>query len=131
MGEVKTLKAEKQTLEDSVKSLTEKNTALGTALNTANDQIKKAKASLKEMEWIRAEANALRRKLAELIDKPYTCPELEKKYEEISVDTAKYFNSYGLRGKIKRPNTDGNSSGGEVLQPPAPTGIQGDSAKAN
>lgn len=115
---IATLKGDKAVLEQMAQDLGEQNTALTAALKAANDNLLTARKSLREMERIRAEANALRMKLAELEDKPLTCPELESKYEEISIDTAKYFNSYGVRGKVNRPDTSSDSAGGKVLQPP-------------
>lgn len=116
-------------------ALTEKAVTEGqeklSAANTIIDGLKKNLAAIKktvlEMGALREEANRLRQKLYELQDRPLTCPELEMKYEEISIDAAKFFNSGGVRGKIRHPDAPASDSGsGQVLLDTGKASVQGD-----
>lgn len=87
-------------------------------IETLKADLARSRKTLKELEFVRNEFNDLRRKFAELQDKPYTCPELETRYEDYSISIASKYN-YFVRGKVNSMSTPSDSSGSSKAMPNA------------
>jgi predicted nuclease with TOPRIM domain len=129
--QIATLDGEKTSLTQERNSLLAQIASALSIIETLRADLVRSRKTLKELEFVRNEFNDLRRKFAELQDKPYTCPELETRYEDYSIDIARKYNGF-LRGKVNSVPTPPDSAGTATAVPNAsPRGVEGGDAKTN
>jgi predicted nuclease with TOPRIM domain len=129
--QVATLTGEKTALTNEKFSLAAQLASALSIIETLKADLVRSRKTLKELEFVRNEFNDLRRKFAELQDKPYTCPELETRYEDYSIDIARKYNGF-LRGKVSSVPAPADSPSTTAPVPNnAPPGVEGDKAKAH
>ena len=107
--QVATLTGEKTSLENEKNSLAAQLASALSIIDTLRKDVIRANKTMKELEFVRNEFNDLRKKYAEIQDKPYTCPELESRYEDYSIAIATRYNNF-LRGKVNSMSTPSDSS---------------------
>jgi hypothetical protein len=129
--QIATLDGEKTSLTQERDSLLAQIASALSIIETLKANVTRAQKALKEMEFIRSEANDLRRQLVAMQDKQYTCPELEAKYEDYSIDVARKYNGW-LRGKVNRLPAPADRPGpGTTVPNLDAAGVQGSEAKAH
>jgi hypothetical protein len=129
--QIATLDGEKTSLTQERDSLLAQIASALSIIETLKANVTRANKALKEMEFIRSEANDLRRQLIAMQDKPLTCPELEAKYEDYSIDVARKYNSW-VHGKVRSMPAPADSASPDKAMPNSPSaGVQGSEAKAH
>lgn len=84
---------------------------------TLKSNLDAAKKSIKDMQAIKDEANALRRRIIELQNQPGACEEIKVEYEKVASDITAMFN-HRVRGKISVPGSGRDRTAPEVLPGP-------------
>ena len=124
--QIATLDGERTSLTQERDSLLAQIASALSIIETLKQNVTRANKALKEMEFIRSEANDLRRQLIAMQDKPLTCPELEAKYEDYSIDVARKYNAWIVRGKVNRLPAPADSASPDKAVPNSPSaGVQG------
>ena len=125
------LEGDKTSMQQTIDDLGQKLLGYATVIDTLKADLARSRKTLKELEFVRDEFSDLRRKFAELQDKPYTCPELEARYEGYSIAIAARYNGF-LRGKVNSMPSAADSAGPTKAMPDAPAaGVQGPETKAH
>jgi predicted nuclease with TOPRIM domain len=128
---IATLEGDNTSKQQTIDDYKQKLLSYATVIDTLKADLVRSRKTLKELEFVRDEFNDLRRKFVELQDKPYTCPELETRYEDYSIDIARKYNGF-LRGKISSVPAPADSSGpGPTVSNPTTIRTAGPETKAN
>jgi septal ring factor EnvC (AmiA/AmiB activator) len=129
--QIATLDGEKTSLTQERDSLLAQIASALSIIETLKADLVRSRKTLKELEFVRNEFNDLRRKFAELSDKPYTCPELETRYEDYSISIASKYNNF-LRRKVNSMSAPADSSSPDKAMPNTyPSGTTGNETKAH
>lgn len=125
--QIATLKGDVAIKQETIQDLTAQITNLGSMVDILKKNLAAAKQSIREMQAVKEEANALRRRIIELQNEPTACEALKVEYEKVASDITVMFNDR-VRRKLNR-NSDGNRTAGEVL--PGPIEADADRPKVN